>query len=302
MNPENKIRKLIEESKITTNAQTEKTILSDAVEQMNKLKPQKSVLCGLYVWRMIMENKRARLAAMLALIIVITIGIFQFDQTGTALGQVKSAIHARLLYLKELVAGTNQSAPSPSSGQRGGRGVRRGQQAANNKTQDSVPNDIIINMLFLTIERKHEDLYSFFNKEKIKLNTVRNNPEIWYTKLASSQIERFKELAYTIDESKLRAKPKIGLKDGQEVILRSSDREDVFAFSAIANKLNNNDVEWSFASLFGQSEMEIPSVITQSNEAVLLCLTTPVTSQNGPSDGNTKIMLALIQTNAELPK
>lgn len=305
MNPEEKIKKLIEESKITTDTQTENKILGDAFEHLDRLKEQKMPLSGLCIWRIIMENKKARLTAKVAIVIVIIIGIFQFDQTSIALGQVKTAIHERLLHLKEILYRTNQPAPSPSSGQRIGRGGRR-RGNFNNENPAALSKNIIINLLFLTIEDKQEELHDFFNKEKIKLNTVQNNPEIWYTKLDSSRIERFRKLAYTIDEPKLRAEPKIGLKDGQEGIVRSTGKVEAFAFSIVANKLDNNDIELSLASLFGQSEMEIPSIKTKSNEAVLLCLTTPITSQNVPDDGNhsenNTSTLVLIRTEAELPK
>ena len=305
MNPEEKIKNLIEESKISTDTQTEKKILDDSLMYLDKLKQQKMPLSGLYIWRIIMENKKARLAAKVAIVIVIIIGIFQFDQTSIALGQVKTAIHERLLHLKELIYGTNQPAPSPLSGQRGGRGARK-RGNYNNETPAALSNNIIINMLFLTIEGKQEDLYDFFNKEKIKLNIVQNNQEIWYTKLDLSQIERFRKLAYTIDEPKLRAEPKIGLKNGQEGILRSTGKNEVFAFSIVANILDNNDIELSLASLFGQSEMEIPSIKTTRNEAVLLCLTTSSTNNSEPDNGNNPVKkistLALIQAKEKLSK
>jgi hypothetical protein len=305
MNSEEKIKKLIEESKIKSDAQTEQKILGDAFEHLEKLQQQKSPLIWQGIWRIIMKNKKTRLAAMVAIIFVITIVLCQFDQTSIALGQVKSAIHSRLLYLRELVAGTNKPVPSPLSGQRGGRGFRRPQRISDNKTPAELSNNIIINLLFLTIEGKRETLYDFFNKEKIKLNIVQNNPEIWYTKLVSSQIERFKELAYTIDVPKLRAEPKIGLKDGQEGILRSSGDAKDFAFSIVTNVLHDvNSIEMSLVSLFGESEMEIPSIKTASDEAVLFCLTKSLTSNNEPNNIPEKKIstLVLIQAKEELPK
>ena len=302
MNPEDKIKKLIDKSKIKTDAQTENKILSDAFEHLEKFKQQKSPSFRPNIWRTIMKNKKTRVAAMVAIIFVITIVIFQFDQTSTALAQVKTAIHERLLRLKELVTETKQTAPSPSNGQRGS-GGRRG-RGRKNENPDTLSKQILINLLYLSIEGKQENLNDFFNKEKIKLNMMQNNPEAWYTKLASSQIERFREFAYTIDNSELRGDIKIGVKDGQEGVIRSTANEEVFVLSVVADILDDsNDIELSCASLFGQSEIEIPGIKTKSDEAVLLCLTTQIISKDDRNNPQSKIStLVMVQTQEELTK
>jgi len=76
MNAENKIKKLIDESKITTDTQTEKRILGDAFKHLDKLKQQKSPSSRPYMWRNIMKNPITKFAAAAIIIIAAAISLF----------------------------------------------------------------------------------------------------------------------------------------------------------------------------------------------------------------------------------
>ena len=74
MNPEDRIKKLIEESKISTNTHTEKKILSDSFEHLDKIQQQKSPSYRLNIWEIIMKNSFVKLTAAAVLIIVVLSG------------------------------------------------------------------------------------------------------------------------------------------------------------------------------------------------------------------------------------
>ena len=75
MNAEEKIKKLIEESKISTDTQTEKKILDDSFAYLDKLKQQKSPSSGLDIWRIIMKNRMIKLAAAAVIVIAVISGL-----------------------------------------------------------------------------------------------------------------------------------------------------------------------------------------------------------------------------------
>jgi len=75
MNTEDKIKILIDKSDIMTDAQTEKRILGDALEQ---LKEKQSAVIRPNIWRIIMRSRISKLAAAAAIIVV----LLAFDPFG----------------------------------------------------------------------------------------------------------------------------------------------------------------------------------------------------------------------------
>ncbi|MEJ2649631.1 MAG: hypothetical protein P8016_14630 [Sedimentisphaerales bacterium] len=71
MNAEDEIRKLINESKITTNIQTEKTVLTDALEYLDKRKLKNSFGIKLNIWRNIMKKPVIKIAVATIVIAVL---------------------------------------------------------------------------------------------------------------------------------------------------------------------------------------------------------------------------------------
>jgi outer membrane lipoprotein-sorting protein len=80
MNPEDKVKKLITKSDIITNYQTEKKILSDALEHLDKFE-QKSPGIGPHTWRLIMKSPLTKIAVTVTIIISIFIVINQFSNS-----------------------------------------------------------------------------------------------------------------------------------------------------------------------------------------------------------------------------
>jgi outer membrane lipoprotein-sorting protein len=83
MKPANKIKKMINKSDVTTGLETEKRILGDALEHLAKLKKQ-SVPIQPNIWGTIMKSKITKLAAAAVIIILVLIGINQFDGLATS--------------------------------------------------------------------------------------------------------------------------------------------------------------------------------------------------------------------------
>ncbi|MBN2591818.1 MAG: hypothetical protein JXA96_18265 [Sedimentisphaerales bacterium] len=88
MNPENKIKKLIEESKISTNTHTEKKILGDSLEHLEKLKQQKSPSYRLNIWEILIKNSFVKLTAAAVLIIVVLSGLHMIGGSSIAWADV----------------------------------------------------------------------------------------------------------------------------------------------------------------------------------------------------------------------
>lgn len=98
MNSEEKIKKLIEESTISTDTRTEKKILSEAMEHLDKLEKQNSPSSGPDIWRTIMKSPMTKFAA--AAVVLCAFGLLIFFGNGNTLyAQVNKAIeNANTIY------------------------------------------------------------------------------------------------------------------------------------------------------------------------------------------------------------
>ncbi len=97
MNPEEKIQQLIRKSEVTTDAQTDQRILNDAMRHLEQIKPQKTPVIRLNIWRIIMKSNITKFAA--ALIIVAVMLVLQ--QFGTPIDGASSAFAAAMNNLKQ---------------------------------------------------------------------------------------------------------------------------------------------------------------------------------------------------------
>ncbi len=75
MKPEDNIKKLINESDVTTSSEADKRILADALENLDKLKQKKSAAAQAHVWRIITKSPFVKLAATAAAIVIVLGGI-----------------------------------------------------------------------------------------------------------------------------------------------------------------------------------------------------------------------------------
>ena len=109
MNPEDKIKKLIDESKITTDTQTEKRILGNAFEHLDKLKQQKSPSSGLDIWRIIMKNRMVKLTAAAIVIIAILVGMpfLSNSSSGVVLADVLAKVEQASAFMYKMAVDGN---------------------------------------------------------------------------------------------------------------------------------------------------------------------------------------------------
>ena len=115
MNPEDKIKKLIEESKISTDSNTEKKILGDSLEQLDKLKKHNSPSPGSDIWKIIMKSQLTKIAAAAAIIIAFIAGLTLLNTTSgvalanvlTQIEKIKSYSYQKHTTLKDQETGSN---------------------------------------------------------------------------------------------------------------------------------------------------------------------------------------------------
>ena len=86
MKPADKIQKLINESDVTTSSDTDKRILADALEHLDKLKQKNLAGSQLNIWRTIMKSNITKLAAAAVIIVAVLIGLHWFGTAAPAYG------------------------------------------------------------------------------------------------------------------------------------------------------------------------------------------------------------------------
>ena len=109
MNPEDKIKKLIEESKIKTDAQTEKKILGSAFEYLDKFQKQKTPSPGHNTWRFIMKNRMIKLTAAAIVTIAILAGLpfLSNSSSNIALADVLAKVEQARAFMYEMTTARN---------------------------------------------------------------------------------------------------------------------------------------------------------------------------------------------------
>ncbi|HUU17182.1 MAG TPA: CARDB domain-containing protein [Sedimentisphaerales bacterium] len=87
MKPADRIKELINKSDVRTTSETDKRILGDALEHLEKLKKQKSASNQLNLWRTIMKTRITKLAAAAAIAIIVLGGITFWPDSGPENGK-----------------------------------------------------------------------------------------------------------------------------------------------------------------------------------------------------------------------
>jgi hypothetical protein len=83
MQPADDIRKLIDESQITSSSQIDRRILADALEDLEKRRQERAVRPRPAVWRIVMRSKIAKVAVAAAIVVAVLLG---FHFLGSPLG------------------------------------------------------------------------------------------------------------------------------------------------------------------------------------------------------------------------
>ncbi|MHA2315498.1 MAG: hypothetical protein ACXACF_09525, partial [Candidatus Hermodarchaeia archaeon] len=94
MKPADRIKKLINESDVTTSSDADKRILADALKHLDKLKQKNSAVEQSNIWRTIMKSKMTKLAAAAVIIIAVLFLITFFDKVATPAYALEQTIKA----------------------------------------------------------------------------------------------------------------------------------------------------------------------------------------------------------------
>ena len=89
MKPEDKIKKLINESDVTTGPDADKRILAGALEHLDKLKQKKLHAAQPNVWELIIKSPIVKLTAAAVIVITAIIGVTQFGSSNVAWADVE---------------------------------------------------------------------------------------------------------------------------------------------------------------------------------------------------------------------
>ncbi|MHC4533987.1 MAG: hypothetical protein ACYS6K_08545 [Planctomycetota bacterium] len=113
MNPEDKIKKLINESDITASSDADKKILAGALEHMDKLKQKNSAVPRPNIWRIIMKSPITKLAAVAVIIIACVIGLsfWRTTSSGIALADVLARVEQVRAFRSKSIATINPGKP-----------------------------------------------------------------------------------------------------------------------------------------------------------------------------------------------
>ena len=112
MKPEDKIKKLINESDVTTSSDTDKRILSGALEHLDKLKQKNSAVPRPNIWRTIMKSKTSKMAAAAVIIALVVLGLLEFIGTEKTSGVVWAEVVRKVGASRGLIVRSTDLSPS----------------------------------------------------------------------------------------------------------------------------------------------------------------------------------------------
>jgi len=112
MNPEDKVKKLINESDVTTSSDTDKRILAGALEHLGKLKQKNSVGSQPNIWRTIMKSKTSKMAAAAVIIALVVLGLLEFIGTEKTSGVVWAEVVRKVGASRGLIVRCTDLSPS----------------------------------------------------------------------------------------------------------------------------------------------------------------------------------------------
>lgn len=109
MNPENNVKKLINQSQVQTSSKMDEHILSDAFNRINTMKAQRSSLAGWNLRRTIMKSPLTKLAAAAVIIAAAVVAVNQFSGDGSSVvfARVVEQLHSARTMTYSMLTPTN---------------------------------------------------------------------------------------------------------------------------------------------------------------------------------------------------
>jgi hypothetical protein len=108
MKPADEIKRLINKSDVTTSSKTDKRILGEALEHLEKLKQQRSAGTRPDIWRTIMKSSITKIAAAAVIVIAAVLGINLWNRSMPAAYALEQTIQAnhtvRYIHIKDFDA------------------------------------------------------------------------------------------------------------------------------------------------------------------------------------------------------
>ncbi len=187
MNQEDKIKELIDKSDIMTDAQTEKRILGDALEQ---LKQKYSAGIRPNIWRIVMKNKMTKLIAAAVVIIAILAGLpfLSDDGSGVVLADVLAKVEQARAYMYKMTVMGNVITVTASTEH----GIKIDTDTADPETGEIITQQTFIlpdEKVMVTIlpEQKMYMQMEYDNEFFDKVEKENNDPRIMIKQIMNSQ-------------------------------------------------------------------------------------------------------------------
>jgi outer membrane lipoprotein-sorting protein len=111
MNPEDNLKKLINQSQVQTGSKMDERILSNAFDRIDTMKAQSLPLAGWDLWRIIMKSPITKLAAAAVIVIAVTVGIIQLGSGTVTWAQVIEPILNARTIICDMIIGDDENNP-----------------------------------------------------------------------------------------------------------------------------------------------------------------------------------------------
>ena len=243
-------------------AEVDAKVLPDALTAMDKVR-QQTVPSSRPIWRTIMRHKRTRVAAVVALAVLL-IGAFGLGTGSVAFSQARYAVDTTLSWLKDLIVGTSETGagaarslpPAPSS-------------HADKGTTDPDRRVVTCAARFLAVPESEQGVWQSLRDQGIEFVQASTDPEAYYAVLSHQQGEWLD----TSVSLQCLAAPRVTVFEGDAaaLALRNGQPQEGLALGLLPVVASDGrEVRSDISFHDGVSGFEIPSVGTEPGELVLI--------------------------------
>jgi len=243
-------------------AEVDAKVLPDALTAMDKAR-QQTVPSSRLIWRTIMRHKRTRVAAVVALAILL-IGAFGLGTGSVAFSQARYAVDTTLSWLKDLIVGTSETGAGParplppSVPSRADRG-----------TPDADTRAVVCTARFLAVPKSEQGVWQSLRDQGIEFARASTDPEAYYAVLSRRQGEWF-DASVSLQ---CLAAPRVTVFEGDAaaLALRNGQPQEGLALGLLpVVSSDGREVRSNISFHDGVHGFEIPSVSTEPGELVLI--------------------------------
>jgi len=255
-NTERLVEKYLENMHVRHRAEMDRRIACDSTEAMEKVHRARAGSARAGVGRIIMMHRTRRVAAILAVAVVLA-GAIGLGGGSVAFSQAGHAVSSTLARLKEMIVEirTGQVREQPPL------------PAASDETQEPAPNPdrraVMCVARFFNIPASEQAVWQSLKDQGAELIKASAAPETYYATLTREQAERF-ENALTIGPI---TSPRILVGEGNEGMIGTN----VFALAWLPTvSTDGTQIESSFSFHDGENGFEIPNVSVEEGGVILV--------------------------------